>query len=144
VPHFVYNTSAYDSMRLLQLLDGLVDIYMPDFKFWSPSTSLRLALAKDYPQRAREAIAEMQRQVGPLKLGPAERIQQHGRISPPGKDVSGMQSGTAPPDDRVTPTTIVEIGPAPGWPSAIRSDGGRRKRYTSRLITIDAAQRRVP
>jgi putative pyruvate formate lyase activating enzyme len=65
----VYNTSAYDSLRSLRLLDGLVDIYMPDFKFWSPSTSLRLALAKDYPQRAREAIAEMHRQAGPLKLG---------------------------------------------------------------------------
>ncbi|HEV8657429.1 MAG TPA: radical SAM protein [Thermoanaerobaculia bacterium] len=66
----VYNTSAYDSLRSLQLLDGIVDIYMPDFKFWSPTTSLRLALAKDYAERAREAIVEMHRQVGPLQLGP--------------------------------------------------------------------------
>lgn len=65
----VYNTSAYDSLRSLQLLDGLVDIYMPDFKFWDPETSLRLARAKDYAERAREAIAEMHRQVGPLKFG---------------------------------------------------------------------------
>ncbi len=62
----VYNTSAYDSLRSLRLLDGLVDIYMPDFKFWTSEASLRLALAKDYPERAREAIAEMHRQVGPL------------------------------------------------------------------------------
>ena len=65
----VYNTSAYDSVQSLKLLDGIVDIYMPDFKFWKPETSLRLAKAKDYAERAREAIAEMHRQVGPLKFG---------------------------------------------------------------------------
>jgi putative pyruvate formate lyase activating enzyme len=66
----VYNTSAYDAISSLRLLDGIVDIYMPDFKFWSPETSLRLAKAKDYAERAREAIVEMHRQVGPLQLGP--------------------------------------------------------------------------
>ena len=66
----VYNTSAYDAISSLRLLDGLVDIYMPDFKFWKPETALRLARATDYPERAREAIREMHRQVGPLKLGP--------------------------------------------------------------------------
>ena len=66
----VYNTSAYDALSSLRLLDGLVDIYMPDFKFWSPATALRLARAEDYPERARDAIAEMHRQVGPLRFGP--------------------------------------------------------------------------
>jgi len=66
----VYNTSAYDALSSLRLLEGLVDVYMPDFKFWKPETALRLARAKDYPERARDAILEMQRQVGPLKLGP--------------------------------------------------------------------------
>ncbi|MDX1583446.1 MAG: radical SAM protein, partial [Thermoanaerobaculia bacterium] len=47
----------------------LVDIYMPDFKFWKPETSFRLALAKDYPECARAAIEEMHRQVGPLRFG---------------------------------------------------------------------------
>jgi putative pyruvate formate lyase activating enzyme len=65
----VYNTSAYDGLASLRLMDGLVDVYMPDFKFWRPETSLRLALARDYPERAREAILEMHRQVGPLRLG---------------------------------------------------------------------------
>jgi putative pyruvate formate lyase activating enzyme len=65
----VYNTSAYDAVRSLRLLDGLVDIYMPDFKFWKLDTSLALAKAKDYPERARAAIAEMHRQVGPLSFG---------------------------------------------------------------------------
>ena len=66
----IYNTSAYDSLSSLRLLDGLVDIYMPDFKFWNPETALRLAGARDYPARARDAIREMHRQVGPLRLGP--------------------------------------------------------------------------
>jgi putative pyruvate formate lyase activating enzyme len=66
----VYNTSAYDSVASLKLLDGIVDIYMPDFKFWEPATAHRLAKAKDYPERAREAILEMHRQVGVLRFGP--------------------------------------------------------------------------
>jgi putative pyruvate formate lyase activating enzyme len=65
----VYNTSAYDALSSLRLMDGLVDIYMPDFKFWEPATARDLAKAKDYPERAREAIAEMHRQVGPLRVG---------------------------------------------------------------------------
>jgi putative pyruvate formate lyase activating enzyme len=66
----VYNTSAYDSVASLKLLDGIVDIYMPDFKFWERETARRLAKAKDYPDRAREAILEMHRQVGVLRFGP--------------------------------------------------------------------------
>ena len=64
----VYNTSAYDSLESLRLLDGVVDLYMPDFKFWDPQSSLRYLKARDYPEAARRAIAEMQRQVGELKL----------------------------------------------------------------------------
>ncbi len=66
----VYNTSAYDSIQSLRLMEGLVDIYMPDFKFWSRETARNLARASDYPEVARDAIAEMHRQVGVLRLGP--------------------------------------------------------------------------
>ncbi len=66
----VYNTSAYDSLRSLELLDGLVDVYMPDFKFWDPDDARRLARARDYPEVARRAVFEMHRQVGPLTFGP--------------------------------------------------------------------------
>ncbi len=62
----VYNSSAYDSLASLRLMDGLVDIYMPDFKVWRPETARRLLLAPDYPDVARQAIVEMYRQVGPL------------------------------------------------------------------------------
>jgi putative pyruvate formate lyase activating enzyme len=64
----VYNTSAYDSMESLELLDGVVDIYMPDFKLWSPELSRDYLKAEDYPEAARSAIAEMHRQVGFLKI----------------------------------------------------------------------------
>jgi putative pyruvate formate lyase activating enzyme len=64
----VYNTSAYDALSSLKLMEGLVDIYMPDFKFWSSDSARRLCKAKDYPERARAAIAEMHRQVGALRL----------------------------------------------------------------------------
>lgn len=64
----VYNTSAYDCLESLKLLDGIIDIYMPDFKIWDPGLSLRYLKARDYPEVARAAIAEMHRQVGALKL----------------------------------------------------------------------------
>ncbi len=64
----VYNTSAYDSLHSLRLLDGVIDIYMPDFKMWDEQHALRYLKAKDYPEAARQAIKEMHRQVGVLKL----------------------------------------------------------------------------
>lgn len=62
----VYNTSAYDSLDSLHLLEGVVDIYMPDFKFWDPALSLRYIKARDYAEAARRSIREMHRQTGPL------------------------------------------------------------------------------
>lgn len=67
----VYNSSAYDRVETLQLLDGVVDIYMPDFKFWDSEMSKKLCQAPDYPQIARQAIAEMHRQTGDMVIGPS-------------------------------------------------------------------------
>jgi len=64
----VYNTSAYDSMHSLDLLNGIVDVYMPDFKFWDNELSFLYMAARDYPEVARAAIIEMYRQVGDLKF----------------------------------------------------------------------------
>ena len=64
----VYNTGAYDAMESLHLLDGVFDIYMPDFKFWTRERSQRYLRAEDYPAVARRAILEMHRQVGPLQI----------------------------------------------------------------------------
>ena len=62
----VYNTSAYDSLDSLELMDGVVDVYMPDFKLWSSELSRRYLAKRDYAQVARATVAEMHRQVGDL------------------------------------------------------------------------------
>jgi putative pyruvate formate lyase activating enzyme len=64
----IYNTSAYDSLEGLRVLDGLVDIYMPDFKLWDEAASRLYLSAVNYPQVAREVIREMHQQVGELKV----------------------------------------------------------------------------
>jgi len=64
----VYNTGGYESIETLKLLEGVFDIYMPDFKFWDPELSQRYCQAGDYPEKARKAILEMHRQVGDLEL----------------------------------------------------------------------------
>lgn len=65
----VYNSSGYDSVATLKLLDHIVDIYMPDFKFWNAASAMRFAKAKDYPSQARAALKEMHNQVGDLIIG---------------------------------------------------------------------------
>ncbi len=55
----VYNTSAYDSLESLELMDGIVDIYMPDFKYWSTERARTYLMAEDYPDAARAALKEM-------------------------------------------------------------------------------------
>lgn len=64
----VYNSSGYDRKETIAMLRGVFDIYMPDFKFWDGEWSDRYCRAPDYPQRAAEALREMHRQVGDLRL----------------------------------------------------------------------------
>ena len=64
----VYNTSAYDNVETLRLLNGIIDIYMPDFKFWDKAMAGKTCDADDYPEIARAALQEMQRQVGVLEM----------------------------------------------------------------------------
>ena len=63
----VYNCGGYEEVETLALLEGIVDIYMPDLKFADPDVAQRLAGARDYPERAGAAVHEMQRQVGDLQ-----------------------------------------------------------------------------
>jgi putative pyruvate formate lyase activating enzyme len=64
----VYNSGGYDSEETLRLLDGVFDIYMPDFKFWDGKIAERFCDAADYREVAVKAVGEMHRQVGDLKL----------------------------------------------------------------------------
>lgn len=63
-----YNTSGYERVQIIRLLDGIVDIYLPDLKFMdgAQASTYNLAAASDYPELAQEAIVEMHRQVGDL------------------------------------------------------------------------------
>ncbi len=72
----VYNCGGYESVETLHLLEGIVDIYMPDVKFWYKESAVQCAEAPDYRQRVQDGLLEMQRQVGDLWVnseGVAER-----------------------------------------------------------------------
>ena len=66
----VYNSGGYDSVSTLRLLEGIFDIYLPDFKYSVAETALKLSGVENYPETAKSAIAEMFRQVGDLKIDP--------------------------------------------------------------------------
>lgn len=72
----VYNCGGYESLETIKLLDGIFDIYMPDFKYGSNEAARKLSGASDYVERAKESIKEMHRQAGDLvidKRGIAEK-----------------------------------------------------------------------
>lgn len=75
----VYNSGGFDAPESLQLLDGIIDIYMPDFKLWSESKARDYLQCPHYPQVARNALKEMHRQVGDLILD-ENGIAQHGLL----------------------------------------------------------------
>ena len=64
----VWNSSGYESVESLRLLEGLVQVYMPDFKYWKADPAKRYSAAADYPETAKAAIREMFRQRGPVEL----------------------------------------------------------------------------
>ncbi|KYK61392.1 pyruvate formate lyase activating enzyme [Drechmeria coniospora] len=90
----VYNTSSFDSRASLELMDGLVDIYLADFKLWHADSSKRLLKADDYAATARESIRAMQSQVGDLCFtadGLAKRGLLVRHLAMPGKEAEGAQ-----------------------------------------------------
>jgi putative pyruvate formate lyase activating enzyme len=64
----VYNTSSWERLEIVKILDGIVDIYLPDFKYWESDMSAKYSSgAESYPEITREAVLEMHRQVGVAK-----------------------------------------------------------------------------
>ena len=89
----VWNSSGYDSVDSLRLLEGLVQVYMPDFKYWKADIARRYSGAEDYPQVAKAAIKEMYRQVGPYELDNEGLIKRGVLIRHlilPGQDLNAM------------------------------------------------------
>lgn len=68
----VYNTSSYESVDTIRRLDGLVDVYLPDFKYMSAELSAKYSHAADYSKAAKAAVAEMVRQTGAAVVAPDE------------------------------------------------------------------------
>ena len=65
----VYNSSGYEKLETLKLLEGYVDIYLPDFKYMEPDLAQKFSHAPDYVERAKAAIKEMVRQSGSCQFG---------------------------------------------------------------------------
>ena len=74
----VYNTSGWERLEILEVLDGIVDIYLPDFKYWDSDMSAKYSSdAESYPEVTKSAILEMHRQVG-VAITPEDGIMQRG------------------------------------------------------------------
>ena len=109
----VFNTGGYDRVETLQLLDGIIDIYMPDFKFWDNTIAQHTCQARDYPLIARNALTEMHRQVGDLvidKNGSAQKglLVRH-LVMPEG--LAGTQEVMRFIAKKISPNTYVNIMP---------------------------------
>lgn len=89
----VWNSSGYESVDSLRMLEGLVQVWLPDFKYWKSDLARRYSLAEDYPAVAAAAILEMYRQAGPFELD-AEGIMRKGvlirHLILPGQDLNAM------------------------------------------------------
>lgn len=107
----VYNSGGYDDVKTLQLLDGVIDIYMPDFKFWDSPIADATCSAANYPEIARNALAEMHRQVGDLVID-ASGVAQKGLlvrhlVLP--DNLAGTRSIMKFLHDTISPNTYVNI-----------------------------------
>ena len=108
----VYNCGGYERVETLRALEGLVEIYMPDAKYWMPETAERLSAAPDYPGVMREALREMHRQVGDLEIvkGVARRGLLVRHLVMPGQ----LDQSVAILDflaDAISPNTYVNVMP---------------------------------
>lgn len=79
-PVFVYNTNAYDKPETIRMLEGAIDVYLPDFKYSDPELAFRYSKAKDYPETALAAIKEMYRQKGSTLIVNENGIAESGLI----------------------------------------------------------------
>ena len=76
----IYNTSGYENVTELKLLEGIVDVYLPDFKYMDSTLSARYSRAKDYPSVAKQALSEMVRQQPEVVIDDATGLIQKGVI----------------------------------------------------------------
>lgn len=107
----VYNSGGYDSVSTLKLLDGIIDIYMPDMKYAHPESGRKFSRTADYPAHNQQAVLEMHRQVGDLELsdeGIAERGLLIRHLILPG-EIAGTEDILEFIVDQVSPDTYLNL-----------------------------------
>ena len=108
----VYNTNAYDSVEVLKLLDGVVDIYLPDLKYADSDAGFQYSKVRDYAVHARAAIKEMHRQMSGLLQFGEDGLLKHGlliRLLVLPNDIAGLEDNLRWIRDELGPQTAVSL-----------------------------------
>src|SRR5580765_162751 len=108
----VYNTNAYDSVEVLKLLDGIVDIYLPDLKYADSDAGFQYSKVRDYALHARAAIKEMHRQTGDELVFDENGLLQHGlliRLLVLPNDIAGIEENLRWIRDELSPKTAISL-----------------------------------
>ena len=108
----VYNTNAYDSIEVLRLLDGIVDIYLPDLKYADSAAGFQYSKVRDYTEHARAAIREMHRQMGDGLVFDKDGLLRRGlliRLLVLPNDISGIEDSLRWIRDELGPKTAISL-----------------------------------
>ncbi len=108
----VYNTNAYDSVEVLKLLDGIVDVYLPDLKYADAAAGFQYSKVRDYPKFARTAIKEMHRQMGSSLVLDNDGLLKRGlliRLLVMPNDIAGLEENLRWIRDELGPKTAISL-----------------------------------
>jgi putative pyruvate formate lyase activating enzyme len=108
----VYNTNAYDSVEVLRLLDGIVDVYLPDLKYAENEAGYEYSKVRDYKDHARRAISEMYRQTGDALVFGADGLVKRGliiRLLVLPNDLAGVRESLEWIRDALSPRVAVSM-----------------------------------
>ena len=108
----VYNTNAYDSVEVLRLLDGIVDIYLPDLKYADSDAGFQYSKVRDYTLHARAAIKEMHRQMGDGLVFGEDGLLKRGlliRLLVLPNDIAGIEENLRWIRDELSPRTAISL-----------------------------------
>ena len=108
----VYNTNAYDSVEVLRLLDGIVDVYLPDLKYADSDAGFQYSKVRDYKEHARAAIKEMHRQMGDELVFGDDGLLKRGlmiRLLVLPNDIAGIEENLRWIRDELSPKTAISL-----------------------------------
>ena len=108
----VYNTNAYDSVEVLRLLEGIVDVYLPDLKYADADAGFQFSKIREYPKFARAAIKEMHRQMGDELVFDKNGLLKRGlmiRLLVLPNDMAGLEENLRWIRDELSPKTAVSL-----------------------------------